>query len=237
MSDADGGRVTHRRIEPRSRVVVRPWWAKAWLRAVEEAAYGEADLRAGGRLARQGMVGAVTVGAGSVLAAVREGDDAWTVTVEVPVLAPDAQEALVEVLASAARRLPDLLAGDLSHQLVEDAEENGVELLPYGGELAAACTCGAPIDPCRHALAVLVQVGWLQADDPFVLLHLRGLARDDLVTRVHAVTAAGAGAGGSAGGGGGTGTDADPGPEPLDPLDVATDAALRAARILAELEG
>lgn len=227
------GQVTHRRFEPRPRASVRPWWAKAWVRAVEEAAFGEADLRAGNRLARGGMVGAITVGAGSVLAAVREGDDAWTVTVVVPTLDPAARDAFAEVVASASRRLGDLLAGDLPHALVEDAEESGVELLPYGGELAAACTCGAPLDPCPHALAVLMQVGWLVADDPLVLLALRGLPRDDLVARVGALGAGGGshGAGGvdgSAGDGGSAG-----GP---DALDVATDAALRAARMLAELE-
>lgn len=224
------GPVTHRRLEPRPRVVVRPWWAKAWVRAVEEAAFGEADLRAGNRLARGGMVGAITVGSGSILAAVREGDEAWTVTVVVPTLDPSAQDAFAEVVASASRRLGDLLAGDLPHALVEDAEESGVELLPYGGELAATCTCGAPLDPCRHALAVLAQVGWLVADDPLVLLALRGLGRDDLVARVAALGAGGGPHAADGGAGGAGGADAP------DALDVATDAALRAARLLAELE-
>lgn len=236
-------RVTHRRLEPRARSAVGPWWAKAWMRAVEEVAFSEADLRAGNRLARAGMVGAISVEPGSVLAAVREGDDAWTVTVDVPVLEPAALATFVEVVATAARRLGDLLAGELPHQLVEDAEEAGVELLPYGGELDAGCTCDAPLDPCPHALAVLVQLAWLQAADPLVLLLLRGLPREDLVAAVHDLSeVAGAASGEASGGSSGEASGApraatDEGAmEVIDPVDIAADAALHAARLLAALD-
>ena len=88
-------------------------------------------------------------------------------------------------MAAEAGRVAALLAGDLPHTLVEHAEEAGVELLPYGGELGSTCTCDAWTDPCPHALAVLYQLAWLVEADPFVLLHLRGLARDDLLARLH----------------------------------------------------
>jgi uncharacterized Zn finger protein len=129
-----------------------------------------------------------------------------------------AGEALVEAVAAEAGRVAALLAGELPHTLVEHAEEAGVELLPYGGELGSTCTCDAWTDPCPHALAVLYQLAWLLEDDPFVLLHLRGLARDDLLARLHERTVTEAAA-----------PDEDP------DLDVAVDAALRAAALLAEL--
>ena len=78
-----------------------------------------------------------------------------------------------------------LLAGDLPHTLVEHAEQAGVELLPFGGELATRCTCEPWADPCHHALAVLQQLTWLIEADPFVLIALRGVGRDDLLARVH----------------------------------------------------
>ena len=49
------------------------WWAKAWLRAVEESAYGERDLRGGRTLARGGAVGGITVSPGRLLARVARG--------------------------------------------------------------------------------------------------------------------------------------------------------------------
>ena len=102
-----------------------------------------------------------------------------------PELDSGASETLVEIVAAEAGRVAALLSGELPHTLVEHAEEAGVELLPYGGELGSTCTCEAWTDPCPHALAVMYQLAWLVDADPFVLLHLRGLARDDLLSRLH----------------------------------------------------
>ena len=212
-------RVTHPRLAP-PRGGVRSWWAKAWQRAVEEAAYGDRDLRRARAAARRGEVGGISVAPGSLLAAVREGDDAWTVEVAVPVLEGPALAALVDVVAAESGRIAALLDGELSHQLVEHADEAGAELLPYGGELTATCTCDHYLDPCPHALAVLLQVGWLVDRDPLVLLALRGLPREDLVAAVH---------------------DRRPGPsggaeELADDVEIAADAVLRARRLRAALE-
>lgn len=202
---------------------VRSWWGKAWQRAVEEAAYSEAELRPGRAAARRGDVGGISVDSGSLLAAVREGDDAWTVEVAVPTLDDETRAALVEVVAAESGRVAELLAGNLPHDLVEHAEEVGVELLPYGGELVATCTCPHYLAPCAHALALLIQTGWLLDADPLVLFALRGLDRETLLAALHARTA-------DAG--------AAPGPTPPTTADLADDvelvveAALRAQRLV-----
>lgn len=204
----------------RGRAWATRWWARAWVRAVEEVAYDETDLRRGRALARGGAVGAVQVGAGSLRSAVSEQrrgiEELWGVEVALPVLDPSAVDALVEAVAADPERVAALLAGDLPHDLVEHAEEAGVELVPYGGELAASCTCPAWTDPCPHAVALLLQAGWLLEDDPLVLLHLRGLPRGELLAALHHRR--------------------DPAGPPGDAaeaiLETAEDAALRAARIL-----
>ena len=198
---------------------VRSWWGKAWQRAVEEAAYSDAELRPGRAHARRGDVGAISVEPGGLLAACRDGDDAWTVEIAIPVLDDGARSALVEAVAAEAGRVADLLAGDLPHDLVEHAEELGVELLPYGGELAATCTCPHYLDPCPHAVAVLIQAGWLLDADPLVLFALRGLDRDRLLTDLHARTAPAP-------------TSADL----ADDVELAVDAAVRAQQLIALFE-
>ena len=214
-------RVTHARLTaPRSGV--RTWWGKAWQRAVEEAAYVESDLRGGRRAARRGEVGGISVGPGSLLAAVREGDDAWTVEVTIPVLGAAERRALVDVVAAESGRVASLLAGDLPHDLVEHAEETGVELLPFGGELAATCTCDAYLDPCRHALAVLLQTGWLVDADPLVMFAARGMDREALLAALHERT---------------PGTAGPAGVEQLaDDVEVAADTVLRARRLVELME-
>jgi uncharacterized Zn finger protein len=118
-----------------------------------------------------------------------------------------------------------LLVGELPHRLVEQAEEVGVELLPYGGELGSACPCQSWVDPCRHALAVLLQVAWLIDGDPWVLLRLRGLSPEALEADLAALAAPRV-----------DGPEAvRPADEPEGDLAIAVDAAVRAARLLALL--
>ena len=158
---------------------------KAWVRAVEEASYSSADLTAARTISRSGRIGQISVEPGRFVAAVEDEHGLWAVLGTVPVLDPAASDTLVETVAAEAGRVAALLAGDLPHTLVEHAEEAGVELLPFGSELGSTCTCQAWTDPCPHALAVMYQLAWLVEDDPFVLLHLRGVARDDLLARLH----------------------------------------------------
>jgi uncharacterized Zn finger protein len=193
------------------------WWAKAWVRAVEEASYSSTDLAAARAISRSGRIGQISVEPGRFVAAVEDEHGLWAVLGTVPELDDRAGETLVDIVAAEAGRVAALLAGELPHTLVEHAEEAGVELLPYGGELGSTCTCEAWTDPCPHALAVMYQLAWLIDDDPLVLLHLRGLARDDLLARLH---------------------ERSDGPAaPDDPdVDVALDAAMRAAALLAELD-
>ncbi|HEU5036827.1 MAG TPA: SWIM zinc finger family protein [Nocardioides sp.] len=207
--------VLHPRIAPRrSTARATTWWGKAWVRAVEEAAYAESDLRAGRTLARGGHVGQIATEPGRYVAAVEDGRGVWTVEGSIPVLDPRDADALVEAVAAESGRVAALLRGDLPHTLVEHAEEAGVELLPYGGELGSSCTCDHWTDPCLHALAVLQQLAWVIEADPFVLLQLRGLPRDELLARLHART------------------EPEEGSDP--DLDLAEEAALYAARLIGE---
>ena len=136
-------------------------------------------------ISRSGRIGQISVEPGRFVAAVEDEQGLWAVLGTVQQLDEQASEALVETIAAEAGRVAALLGGDLPHALVEHAEEAGVELLPYGGELGSTCTCDFWADPCPHALAVMYQLTWLLEIDPFVLLHLRGLPRDELLARLH----------------------------------------------------
>jgi uncharacterized Zn finger protein len=224
-SPAEPGATTHPRRAPRRGSTAGTWWSKAVLRSVEEAAYSAGDLRRGRALARAGSVGSITVSEGRAVAAVTEGQDAFTVEVTVPVLDDADAAAFTELVAAEAGRIAALMAGQLPLALVESVEEAGVELLPYGGELGSACTCEAWLDPCPHALAVLTQLAWLIQADPFVLTHLRGLSRDRVLRDLHRITT-------PRGHEDGPDAGAPEGPDEVDDLVVAEDAAVRAARLL-----
>lgn len=231
--------------EPARRGGHRPesWWGRAFLRAVEETAYDDGQLARARALARSGRIGGLVVDTGSFAAAVDDSrpdhgtghgtgrDGLWTVTGTLPPLDREAARAFVEVVAAEQGRdgsaVDALLAGELPHGLVEHAEEAGVELVPYGGELAAVCSCASWQDVCVHALAVLHQLGWLVDRDATVLLHLRGVARDQLLARLRVLPRFH---------GGPIPVDdlARGATEEVDDVEIALDAALRARRLLGD---
>jgi uncharacterized Zn finger protein len=212
--------VTFARIPPRrSTTRAATWWGRAWVRAVEEAAYSEGDLHIARSLSRSGAIGGITVDHGAIVAACFDRSDVWSVGATVPELDPISRRAFVDVVGAEAGHLAALLSGELPYRLVEQSEEAGVELLPYGGELGSACPCGSWVDPCVHGLAVLLQVAWLVDGDPWVLLRLRGLSPEDLQAELARTSA------------GDNGERA--GDELAGDLAAAVDAAVRAARVLA----
>lgn len=200
---------------------LKSWWGRAFWRAVEELADSETQLLHARALARSGRIGGVVVDTGRFAAGVAEEAGIWTVTGLVPPLDAEARAAFLEVVEG---RADDVLAGELPHDLVEHAEEAGVELVPYGVELAATCSCPAwqrasrHGGVCEHALGVLAQVTDLLDRDPVVLLQLRGIGRDDLRPR----------------------RAPEPAPQPreelADEVEIALEAALRAARLLADAD-
>lgn len=213
------GLVFPRQPYRRSSRKLQSWWGRAFQRAVEELAYDETQLLHARALARSGRLGGVVVDTGRFAAGVAEEAGIWTVTGSVPALAQEERAAFLEVVTG---RADAILEGDLPHQIVEHAEEAGVELVPYGVELGATCSCPAwqrasrHGGVCEHALAVLTQVTDLLDRDPLVLLQLRGISREDLRPRRRDEEAVARRV------------------EDPDELEVAVDAALRAARLLEE---
>lgn len=172
--------------EPHRRGMVRveSWWGRAFLRAIEELAYDANQLSGARSLARSGRIGGLVVEPGRFAAAVDDERGLWTVTGTVPVLGAESVDALLEVLGAASVRAEALLVGELPLDVAEHAEEAGVELVPYGEELAVTCTCGHWHAVCGHSLAVLHQLCWIVDRDASALLHLRGAERDELLGRL-----------------------------------------------------
>lgn len=166
------------------------WWGRAFVRSFEELAFGEVDLRTARSMARSGKLGAVMV-LTSMASVVVElpGERRTMAQVKVePLLDWDA---FVDEAAREVGFVADLEAGRLPPELVEHADEVGVELLPAAGDLETACECDSWAQPCVHALALLYQLAWHIDSDPYVLLLLRGRTREWLLERLGAGEGAG----------------------------------------------
>jgi uncharacterized Zn finger protein len=152
------------------------------VRSFEETVVDAADLTAARALARSGRLGAVMVLAGMASAVIdRGGPDSVMAQLRVTRLDDRAWQSFREELGREAGFTAALESGELPVDLVEHADQVGVELLPGPADLETACECDAWAQPCVHALALLYQLAWHLDGDPYALLLLRGRTREQLL--------------------------------------------------------
>ncbi len=161
------------------------WWGRAVVRSFEELTIEETERVASRALARAGRLGAIMVLDAMASAVVDPGSEtAVMAQVKVQRLAPDAWTTFAREAARESGFLAALEVGELPADLVEHADEAGVELLPGAGEIDTACECDTWTQPCVHALALLYQLAWHIDRDPYVLLLLRGRTRETLLAEI-----------------------------------------------------
>ncbi|MCW2855761.1 MAG: zinc finger domain protein [Marmoricola sp.] len=157
------------------------WWGRAWVRSFEETVLEASDLVTARALARAGRLGAVMVISGMASAVLDPGSPTAVIAqVRVRRLDGPAWSAFDAELAREAGHLAALESGELPADLVEHADDAGVEIVPGPGDLDTACECDSWAQPCLHALALLYQLAWLMDSNPYVLLLLRGRTREQL---------------------------------------------------------
>ncbi|MER7395187.1 SWF or SNF family helicase [Streptomyces sp. NPDC000151] len=166
------------------------WWGQAWLKALEDTALDNAQLKLGRRHARAGAVGAVSVRPGRITAVVQDRDRTpHRSDVLLQELGAADWDRFLDMVADRAGHIAALLDRDMPPQLVEDAAAAGVELLPGIGDLEPSCDCEA-WDHCAHTAALCYQMARLLDQDPFVLLLLRGRGEEGLLGELQARSAA-----------------------------------------------
>ncbi|MFC9930532.1 SWIM zinc finger family protein [Streptomyces sp. NPDC127190] len=154
------------------------WWGRAWTTALERGALDPKRIARGRGYADQGLVDAITVTPGLVLAYVRGSRPRpYRVQLRIRTL-EDADWA--RFLDTAADR-PGHIAALLDKELPQSLADCGVPLLPGPGDIAPRCSCPDSGHPCKHAAALCYQTARLLDADPFVLLLLRGRGEQELL--------------------------------------------------------
>jgi uncharacterized Zn finger protein len=93
---------------------------------------------------------------------------------------------IIPVLAGQAAFTAALLAGQLSQDIDETLQELGVSLFPTSRQLKTECSCPDWGNPCKHAAAVCFLLAERFDTDPFALLALRGMDRQQLLAEISA---------------------------------------------------
>ncbi|GAB3418002.1 SWIM zinc finger family protein [Flindersiella endophytica] len=162
----------------------RTWWGRAWVEALEERAELESNRLSRGRgYARRGTVRELQVAPGVVLARVQGSRlDPYVVTVRVRAFSAEEWDRVFDMIAAQLGRTAALLDGELPPEIVDDAYDAGLSLLPGTGEVKPRCNCPDWADPCKHSAAVCYVIAEALDEDPFALLQLRGRSRDEVLT-------------------------------------------------------
>lgn len=160
------------------------WWGKAWVSALETSIMADDGRLSRGRTyARQGRVSLPEILPGSVRAEVT-GKEEYVADLSIRVLGDDDWDRLAVLIASKSAYAAALLSGELPVDLLEDANDEGIRLLPGAGQIVPDCSCPDWGDPCKHAAAIAYLLADAIDEDPFVLLLLRGRGRSELLEEV-----------------------------------------------------
>lgn len=159
------------------------WWGAAWVEALEHRAQLDPNRLPRGRTyARSGAVGQLTLAPGEIVADVQGSRRApYRVRVRVRPFSDAQWGRLLDALAAEIGHTAALLDAELPPEIADDLRSVGLDLLPGAGELQPRCSCPDWADPCKHAAAVCYLVADALDADPFGVLLLRGLGRDEVL--------------------------------------------------------
>jgi uncharacterized Zn finger protein len=165
-----------------STVVTNNWWTRRWQTLLKELGVeGDANSLRGCRVKR------MEVTPGLILAQVQDRElGAAAVEVRLPVLSDEQWEQVLQALAGQALYAAQLLAGNMPAELEEVFAQAGASLLPAAREIVHSCSACPPGErPCRPVTAVYWQLDEMLAEDPWLLLRLRGRDRQQVLAALH----------------------------------------------------
>ncbi|MEU7819217.1 histone-like nucleoid-structuring protein Lsr2 [Catellatospora sp. NPDC049133] len=178
---ADGIRARSRRGD-----IATTWWSRRFLKAIESPETAS-RLSRGRSYARSGQVLAMTIAPGEVAAQVQGSRrEPYTVTVATPPFTSADWRRAVGALAERAGYTAELLDGRMPEDVEQVLEPLGLALFPAMRQLDLECSCPDWGNPCKHAAAVCYLLAELFDEDPFVILHWRGMPRDELLDALRA---------------------------------------------------
>lgn len=158
------------------------WWSKQWLRFIEDS-IGDISLIRGKTYARRGQVLSVEVHPGMIAATVQGSRKApYQVRLGFDTVSDDGRSLLLHKFREHSSFVASLLAGEMPEELVSAFEECGTKLFPEAKDVRRfKCSCPDETEPCKHIVAVLLLLGEVFDDDPFLILKLRGIDKDKLI--------------------------------------------------------
>jgi uncharacterized Zn finger protein len=160
------------------------WWSARWLELLTDASPNR--LARGRSYARKGQITEFAVAAGKISGCVQgSADKPYGVEIVWPVIPLDAAERILRSMQRSPLFAARLLNQELPPEALKLFEEQGESLFPASrNDLETECSCPDEAPLCKH-LAALFYLFSLQFErDPLLLLELRGIDRQRLMSEV-----------------------------------------------------
>lgn len=158
------------------------WWSKLWLSFIENS-IDDVSLIRGKTYARRGQVLSVEVLPGMIAASVQGSRKLpYQVRLGFDTVTDHGRNLLLYKFREHASFAARLLAGEMPEDLSYAFDECGTKLFPESDDVRRfKCSCPDETEPCKHIVAVLLLLGEVFDEDPFLILKLRGLGKDKLI--------------------------------------------------------
>lgn len=161
----------------------KTWWGQAWIKAMERIDYDTNRLPRGRTYANTGKVLQIQVEGREVQAYVK-GRRAKPYSVDFhlkPFLLKERERVLACIKDDPSLKA-QLALGRLPEVILEELAAQSIDLLPTSWkDINAHCSCPDWANPCKHLAAVYYLVANEIDQDPFLLFHLRGLDKEEMV--------------------------------------------------------
>ena len=175
----------------RGRAYQYNWWSRRWLQILEES-IDAGRLTRGRSYARKGQVVEIDVEPGLVSASVQgTRKKPYQIKLGFETVTDEAKELLLLRFRERASFAAKLLAHEMPEEMEEVFKETGIPLFMRKSAIRRfKCTCPDDATPCKHIIAVLLLLAEVIDDDPFLLLKLRGIDRERMISLLTSESAA-----------------------------------------------
>jgi uncharacterized Zn finger protein len=170
------------RAESRRGEIGREWWGQQWVTAMEHLGL-DGRLGRGKRYARNGSVIRLEISKGMVYAEVEGSQrNPYRVAIHLRLLNDKSWNKALDMLAQQAIYAAKLLAGEMPGDIEAVFQHVDLSLFPQTKrDIEFVCSCPDWGDPCKHSAAVYYLVAEQLDVDPFILFHIRGKQREQIL--------------------------------------------------------
>lgn len=163
-------------------LLLQSWRAKLWTSCITAISPTIDDnLQTAMPLVQAGLVNNVCIAPGRLEATIFD----QVVSISLKTFTPGQWKNVVEQLSDRAIFATSLLNGELPEGILEIFKQASLSLFPTKiKEFSFTCDCNLSLSPCEHACALLITFAQCLEQDPFQILTLRGLTRDDLLSQL-----------------------------------------------------